>query len=129
MIWTAGEDEAETSWIERRYSLEKETVAVETQQKDDDSLWNHYQELISVRRSHAVLIDGEITQSDVRAQGLISFERYLGDERLLVLHNVSGEEVTVKVDQLGELYYSSKPINQGEDGMTLAPYSTGIYQK
>ncbi|GAF12363.1 hypothetical protein JCM19046_2754 [Bacillus sp. JCM 19046] len=68
MIWKAGEDETETSWIERRYSLDKDVLAVEAQQKDDDSLWNHYQEMISVRRSHPVLIDGEITQSDVRAQ-------------------------------------------------------------
>lgn len=129
MIWKAGEDEAETSWIERKYSLNKEELAVETQQADEDSLWNHYQEMISVRRSHKVLIDGEIAQSDIKKQGIISFERYVDDERVLVLNNVSGEEITVDVEEFGSLYYASETIKQEEGSLTLAPYSTAIYEK
>ncbi|GAF12364.1 hypothetical protein JCM19046_2755 [Bacillus sp. JCM 19046] len=53
----------------------------------------------------------------------------MGEERVLVLHNVSGAELTVEVEALGELYYSSKPIKKEQNAITLAPYSSGVYQK
>lgn len=130
MIWKKEKSAEETSWIDRIYSTDREKVAVETQLENEHSLLHHYKEQVAVRRSHRVLMDGEVVVSDVKQDGLVTFERVLDKETILVLHNVSGEEVDVeKPAEWNSLYYHSNGLKEENHTVTLPPYSTVIYSK
>jgi alpha-amylase len=130
MIWTDNaEDPLQSKWINRKYSKNSGDIAVSVQEKDKDSLLNHYKTLIAVRRSHDVLMDGEIKPSAVRAKGLVAFERIKEDAKLLVLHNVSKEKVTVTLpEDAKNVYFSSKDYQKKGTEITLEPYSTLILE-
>ncbi|MED4128370.1 alpha-amylase family glycosyl hydrolase [Shouchella miscanthi] len=128
MIWTKEESPEETTWIERRYSTNREKVAVEAQLENEDSLLHHYREMIAVRRSHPILMDGEVTVSEVKKEGLVAFERVLDEESVLVLHNMTGARVDVQLpEQWVYLYYRNGDSEQNGQSVQMAPYSTVVY--
>jgi oligo-1,6-glucosidase len=55
------------------------------------SVFEHYRDLIELRHRKSVVADGDFTRIDVGDPGIFAFERVLGEERLLVLANLSSE--------------------------------------
>ena len=70
------------------------TTSVRAQEGDASSLLSLYRRLLELRRSHAALVRGTI--ANVAAQGdVLTYERCLGDERLLIALNMGREDATV----------------------------------
>ncbi|GAB3173300.1 alpha-glucosidase [Myceligenerans halotolerans] len=55
------------------------------------SVFEHYRALIGLRHRNAVVADGDFTRIDAGDPGIFAFERTLGDERLLVVANLSSD--------------------------------------
>ncbi len=68
-------------------------ISVASQVGDPNSLLTHYRELISLRNAHPALQHGSYTAIDCNARSVYSFLREDGDERLLVLINLSDDPV------------------------------------
>lgn len=124
-------DEFQTEWERNKYN--KETPSALEQLEDDHSLLNHYKNIIYVRRSHEALIKGEIRKTTIREQGFVIFERYLEDEAVLVVHNMTGAErelnVTEKYQDYKKIYFSSKKnTNLKGTVLVLPAYSTVILE-
>jgi oligo-1,6-glucosidase len=66
-----------------------ETVNVERERADSDSVWHYYRDLIALRDDHDVLVYGEYENYLPDHESLWVYTRTLGDERLLVTLNVS----------------------------------------
>jgi alpha-amylase len=83
---------AGTPWrpLHRRYL--EENVAL--QDRDADSLLNHYRALIELRNDHAALRVGEWLRVNSPDRELYSFLRYDEEEILLVLVNLAGAAVS-----------------------------------
>ncbi|WP_442596120.1 alpha-amylase family glycosyl hydrolase [Neobacillus sp. D3-1R] len=130
MIWTPSEEDAiHSKWVNHLYSKNRDEVAVSVQENEKDSLLNHYKTMIAVRNSHPTLMDGEIKASAIRTKGLVSFERVKDDSRLLVLHNVSKDKLTITLpEDMKDVYFSSESYVKKGKELTLSPYSTIIFE-
>ncbi|WP_342663451.1 alpha-amylase family glycosyl hydrolase [Paenibacillus harenae] len=99
MLWYSDPKggEGQTTWEPSRHNKEAGAVSVEAQSADRDSLLSHYRELIKWRNEEPALRDGGIAEykPDPANPKLSVYIRVTGKERVLVVHNLSGEAQTV----------------------------------
>jgi glycosidase len=91
-----GFSEAEP-WI--AFSTGDPSITVEAQRTDPDSIWSRYRDLIALRRATPALIRGATELLDPQAGSLLAFERSDGDERVLVVANLSARPATLAADE------------------------------
>ncbi|WP_420452018.1 glycoside hydrolase family 13 protein [Ilumatobacter sp.] len=72
------------------------------QRDDPDSVFHHYRRLVELRHDLDVVVDGEFAMLLADDESIYAFTRTLGDDRLLVLANATGEPVAVDTDELGD---------------------------
>ncbi|MFC4779297.1 alpha-amylase family glycosyl hydrolase [Paenibacillus sp. GCM10023252] len=132
--------EGQTKWELPRFNRENsETVSVEAQQKDDSSMLALYKELISWRKEEAALRDGTIAEYKLAApnKGVSTYLRVSQKERVLVVHNLTGEQQVVEFPAASEPYgkfgkvahsaaAGGKSAKLKKSKLTLPPYSTAI---
>jgi glycosidase len=93
MPWNAsGGFTTGTPWFSYAPGLALNNVA--SQSGDGQSLLSYYRNWIAARKSSAGLMKGDITLLETLPQ-VLGFIRDAGDERVLVLHNLSGQIVGV----------------------------------
>ena len=109
-------------------------VNVETQARRASSLLNNVRRLIAVRGQHRALCRGSIEFFETQNQTVLTYLRSDGDERVLVIANLSGKAQSV--DLLLSIYAGTQPveligganfrvIGAGPYSLALAPY--GFY--
>ncbi|WP_424767049.1 alpha-amylase family glycosyl hydrolase [Paenibacillus sp. sgz302251] len=136
MLWYSDPSggEGQTTWERSRHNVEAGPVSVEAQLEEDLSLLSHYRELITWRNEEAALRDGAIAEFKLEPSNskLSIFVRVTEKERVLVVHNLSGELQTAEL-QPSKAFGAFKEIarSNGEaklDGSTLTvpAYSTVI---
>lgn len=137
MLWysdSAG-GEGQTDWIASRYNKDNAAVSVEAQTGQDGSLLKHYRTLISWRNEEPALHDGSIGEFKLEPKNskLSAYVRVTKSERVLVVHNLSGEAQTTEL-AASKTYGAFKTLAHSTseeaalDGtkLTLPPYSTVI---
>lgn len=111
-----------------------QAVNVEAQQRQPFSLLNWMRRLIAVRRQHPAFGRGTIECLELRDQSVFAYVRRHGDERILIVANLSGKAQSV--DILLSLYAGAQPIEllggtrfrrigAGPYSLALGPY--GFY--
>src|SRR5690606_26070003 len=115
-----------------------EEKSVESQLKDENSLLNHYRNMIYLRRSNEILISGEIESTLTKQQGMVTFKRTLKDKSLMVIHNVSSKPISFSLNEKESdfkniIFTSKKDVEVKEDGdkvsIDMPSYSTLILNK
>lgn len=131
MRWTEDTNEPEnTSW-EAPLS-NSDTVSVEQQLQDEDSLLLHYKKMIALRNQDPVLQDGGIMSYMSGVAQVAGYVRATQEDKRLVLHNLSGETQSVTLTEaakgtFGELSFASRVDAVLADGeVTIPPYSTVV---
>ncbi|MCF6094273.1 alpha-amylase [Microaerobacter geothermalis] len=131
-VWSTDKKEGESRWIVSKYNREREKIALETQIEEENSLYQYYKKLIQVRRSSDILVLGEIERSKVNEIGIVAFKRVLGNQSLLVLHNLSGVTKTFSLPE-DESVYKKKFFTSDKGSadklnriVEMQPYSTLI---
>jgi len=108
-VWgKAASDTLQTAWEKSRYSTDETVVPYWQQKEDPGSLLNFYRRLVRFRNATPALTYGDIAESGMYIEEIVSFKRTFENEELLVLHNVSDVEVTIVPE--GELSAFSKII-------------------
>lgn len=116
------------------------TVPVESQQTDPDSLLSFYKTLIRVRHSSKALMWGGFKPVDSGNRAVVAYSRSYADdgektEEVIVFHNVSSQTQQVTLDENlkgAELLFDSQQDEQTRDGiqtdpiMEISPRSTVI---
>jgi glycosidase len=104
----------------------KETANVAAQTGDAGSLLSHYRRLIRLRRASPALRQGSLTllSPGNRSTPVLAFLRETAAERVLVIHNVSGNEVetgpfAVEATSLAPLFGPAVTPVRGPDGWTV----------
>jgi alpha-amylase len=135
-VWDENKnDKMQTSWEVPQYSTDKTVVPFSKQQRDSKSLYNFYKTLIHYRNSSDALTYGDIANTGIEADEIVSFIRKKDNSELLILHNVSDVEVTIPLpDRLGrfnEIDFDTEggkvAIQNGE--IKLPAYSTIIIKQ
>lgn len=96
-------------------SQNKETVNLSEQMKDENSMYNFYKELIALRKSHKALNLGTFKSVNLENDLVMAYERECDEEKLLVLHNLSGNDTTTVVK-----------TGENEEAVVLKPYETKL---
>ncbi|WP_141434048.1 alpha-amylase family glycosyl hydrolase [Bacillus sp. 03113] len=129
-IWDMNEDPSQTKWIDAKYNVNRADKSLSVQMKNNASLFYHYKNLIHARKDSKPLKQGDIEAVSYNQAGLIAFKRTTEKEEVLVIHNVSKKEITVKnVEKMNNIYYSSYENEDVKDTIVLPAYSTLILQK
>jgi len=111
--------------------------SVEVQQEDPTSMLSHYKEVIKTRKEIPALMNGDIDEYAVDSQEIVSYIRMTKDQRVLVLINLTGKELTQEIaadPNYGEftdvVFQSAVDETSSFDGQTatLAPYSMLILE-
>jgi oligo-1,6-glucosidase len=90
---------------------------------DPMSVFAYYRDLIALRHAQPIVVLGDFALLEVAAETVYAFTRGLGDQRLDVFANLSGEFVTVDEAGLspGEVLVGNYPPAQRQAGI-LAPW-------
>ena len=130
-LWKKHKSDAHrTSWINPEYSTEQIIIPLSEQENDEQSLYRHYKALIHLRKSEPALYKGDLAAVSVINPGVMAYIRSFDGENVLVIHNLTGESISLK-DQIDTQTYSrlifqtSREKNRKEDQI-IPPYSTII---
>lgn len=100
-------------------------LALSVQQKDGTSLWNHYRNVIALRKDNAAFRRGTYEPLLTEHLDVLAFERAYKDETFAVIANVSNAVITVADFNLEEWQtdpvYGQLQVN-AEGELTLPPY-------
>lgn len=110
-------------------------INVEQALADDNSVFYYYKKLISLRKSNEVMVYGEFKTCLDNHEQIYAYTRTLGDERWLVLLNISEQIATCDlaadcgVKQLGEIVIGNNPERTNEQlVMELQPYEAVVFR-
>ncbi|WP_141432706.1 alpha-amylase family glycosyl hydrolase [Bacillus sp. 03113] len=135
--WYQGDGEGQTTWEAPRYNVGTSAVSVDTQDKDKNSLLNHYRDLIHVRESSPALMRGDLNEVQTGDSRVLGYTRNYQEDSVLILHNLSKEAVTVTLTEQEakrnkQLFSSSNETKMkyrdGNVQVTLPASSTIIVQ-
>lgn len=135
MIWKAdGKDKLTTTWIDSgAYGnpsvYNKKTVSVAEQQKDSDSVLNHYKRIIRVKTAHPALYKGRLSAVPCDSSVLESWVMDCPEEKAFVVHNVSSNKVvTVDLPEGCDmpLVYAANPNAKVENGKLTIPALSSV---
>jgi oligo-1,6-glucosidase len=136
MQWSDGPNagfSAGTPWI--GVNPNHREVNAQRAMADPDSVFHHYRRLIELRRTLPVVVHGRYELLLAEHPQIYAYTRTLGDERLLVICNFSGDtpQCTLPEDLACcrlELLIANYPVEAGEDLRTLSlrPYEARAYQ-
>lgn len=98
---------------------------------DPDSVWIFYRDLISLRKENAVIQRGTVRFLESPSDKVIAYERTLGQDRIVVACNFSGEDVTAlsadTVAGSSTLIANCGDLLFDEDGaLSLRPYEAVV---
>lgn len=95
-VWGSGKDNGQVTWMTPKYSNAETVVPAGRQLDDPSSMLNHYRKLLKVRNSSDILTYGEIVPVEMNDKRLIGFKREYKGKSLLVIHNLSKEDIKVE---------------------------------
>ena len=131
MQWDGSENAGFTTgtpWIE--ITDNHTYINAEAEQKDQDSIFQHYKKLVQLRKEYDVIAYGDVEPLDQKNSSVLAYRRAYEDEELYVVSNFYGNEVTWKCERdLSEFEvllsnYKDKKIE--ENKLTLRPYESII---
>ncbi len=135
LVWNAeGKDKMTTSWFDtpaygNAKVYNKKTVPVAVQQKDPESLLNHYKRVIRVKTAHPALLHGRLKAVPTDSAVLESWVMEAPEEKAFVIHNVSSKRTETVALPAGcdmPLVYTSNPGTSVADGKITIPPMTSV---
>ena len=109
------------------------SINAENQLQDEDSIFNYYKKLVSLRKEYDIIAYGDIKPMDKMNPSVFAYERNYNKENLVVICNFYGEKITWKCDRELDNHtvlisnYSDQYVKGSE--VTLRPYETMILYK
>ena len=110
-----------------------ETINVEKNLADENSIYYHYKKLIQLRKQYDVIANGAYEAMLAEHQDVYAYRRTLDNEELIVLNNFYGKETDVTLDIKDVNGYTCLLSNYEEqelnNQLTLRPYESIVFYK
>lgn len=133
--WNEDKSLPDTDWYHKMYGKQyfigSTIPALDTQMKDEKSMYNHYKNLISLRKSNAALNDGSYESFKVDSDSVMAYKRKVEDETVYVFHNLSNQPVTLDISEVsnGEIIFKSNDNDSLNDGKLTLDKTSSIMIK
>ena len=130
MQWNSTENAGFTEGIPwYRVNPNYTKINVEQARKDPDSIFYHYQKLISLRKENDIMVYGTYYLLFPEDEDLYIYTRTLGTEQWLIVCNFHEKTRTFRCKQSGQVLLSNYKDTPALDKMTeLRPYEAVIYR-
>lgn len=126
-------------WWDNRNMKANDGISFEEQVKDKNSLWSFYKELILLKKTQPALIAGEYSPVSNSNDEVLSFIRTSGNDRILVVINLSGDRQETTLDYDYKLKFDSETmrllmgtansnLKKGGRGTSLSPYAVQVWK-
>ena len=128
-LWNyKGQASEQTTWIEAVNTTDETVTPLSAQIDDPKSTYNYFKYWIHLRNNHKILRTGELTALSL-PETLLGYARVLGDDRWVVVHNLTGNAQTLalselQVDQRIHAFDESTEVSDGT--IKLPPYSSVV---
>jgi alpha-amylase len=137
LLWatTPDKDKLETEWLQPKYSTSLNVTPIALQLGNPRSLLNFYKGLINYRNGQEALTKGELLESDIENESLVSFIRKSGKDELLVVHNLTNTSVEItlfgSLKNFNSVDYSTsrKRIKLKKGLLTIPSYTSLIIKR
>lgn len=125
------------AWWDNRNAKPTDGISLEEQQKDTNSLWSYYKEMVRLRKLHPALALGTYEQVPNSNDMVVSFTRTYAEEKVLVIINLSDEEQYTRLQddnllKLGRMKLAFGTPNvafvPGARGLNLTPYCVQVWR-
>lgn len=119
------------TWIKPEYTIPETVTPLDEQKNDPNSMYNHYRKLIAFRKSSPVLTFGSIDTTSYSVTGLSSFYRSYESDTLLMLHNLTGQPLSVSRNDAypREVFATKAGGKVSETEITLPAYGSYVLAK
>lgn len=121
-------------WWDKRNMKPNDGISLEEQQKDPNSLYNYYKALLRLRKQHVPLHTGTYKLTPNANAGVFSFIRANGDDIVLVMVNLTGQEQiamltdnTLPVSSFRN-FYGGGSFPRGGRALKLEPYGVQVFR-
>ena len=110
-----------------------QTINVEAQEEDPDSILNFYKEMIALRKSEDIFVYGTYDLVFEDHQEIYAYTRTLGEKRVLILCNLTKKQTSINLEKItvstDQLLLSNIPVEEHESiqELTLKPFEARIY--
>ena len=110
-----------------------QTINVEAQEEDPDSILNFYKEMIALRKSEDIFVYGTYYLVFEDHQEIYAYTRTLGEKRVLILCNLTNKQTSINLEKItvstDQLLLSNIPVEEHESiqELTLKPFEARIY--
>lgn len=130
MQWNSTENAGFTEGIPwYRVNPNYTKINVEQARKDPDSIFYHYQKLISLRKENDIMVYGTYYLLFSEDEDLYIYTRTLGTEQWLIVCNFHEKTRSFRCKQSGQVLLSNYKDTPALDKMTeLRPYEAVIYR-
>lgn len=128
-IWdSAKEDAVRTTWEKPRFSTDSTVIPLSSQIADENSIYNHYRQLIKLRNTSSALTKGDLVPVMVTNPSICAFIRSDASQSLLVIHNLSATRQLISIPaatkDFTSVYYSNKNVQLRKRQIEIPGYST-----
>ncbi|HSQ87869.1 alpha-glucosidase [Romboutsia sp.] len=109
-------------------------INVESQLSDENSILNFYKKMIKIRKKSECLVYGDYKLILEEDEKIFAYERVLGDEKFLVICNLSSDETNYEYKKLNlkynNLVLSNYEVNSHDDltQLKLKPWEARLYK-
>lgn len=130
-LWSVKNDSCRTSWMEAEFSTGSTITPLSQQEKDENSIYHHYKNLIRFRRSSDIMSLGNVEMEDFRDREVMAFTRSYEEQSLLVIHNLSDKTKTFdNLQGVTAIALSTNvELTFSQNKLKLSPYSSIILIK
>ncbi len=128
-IWNVStKDSGQTNWEEIIHNTSDNTAALVLQQKDANSLWQYYKNLIHLRKANKVLAEGALKLSNYNNENdIIAFIRSYKEKEFLILLNIGGTIRKISIKEKFNILLN-KDVVIRDNQFTLQRYSSIILE-
>ena len=122
MQWNGGKNAGFTDgepWI----GLPGNSISVEAEEQDPDSILHYYRRLVRLRKEYPIIAEGSIHFLDTGNDRVLAYERELDNQRLTVLCSFSGEPETLASPELEAAFRQGQVLIGNYDGAMETPHT------
>jgi alpha-amylase len=127
--WYPGNGQGQTSWETPVYNIGNNGVSVQEQDKQKDSLLNHYRTMIRVREQHEALVKGNLEPLQVDTSKVVAYKRSYKNKSIKVYHNLSNEPVVLNVSHKDKMLFSTEKGAVKVESALVIPAHTSVLVK
>ena len=103
-----GNEKGQTSWEVVKFNTPEKVAPLSEQKEDKNSFFNHYKNLIALRKNNSILREGKIEAVKTQQKTLLAYKRSSSEGTILVLHNLGKKAVDFKFEGKAKTIFSTE---------------------